>query len=159
MAIYLKYGDTVKGGVTTTGFVDQIMLSSVQWGVGRAIASPTGQGTNRESSVASISEVSCSKEFDKSSNGLFQEALLGKGVTAVITVTRTAQGAEDKFLEYTLTNAMISGYSVSSSGDRPSESFSINFTKISSSVTLGDATNADGTPDVVGWDLALSAKV
>jgi type VI secretion system secreted protein Hcp len=158
MAIYIKYGD-IKGGVTTEGFADQVELGSFQFGVGRGIASPTGSGADREASVASLSEITVTKMFDKSSNKFLMESLMGEGRDCEITFTRTAQGQESAYLKYTLTDALISGYSLSSGGDRPSESISINFVKVVVDVTLADADNKDGTPDKVGWDLGLSKKV
>ena len=158
MAIYLKLGD-IKGEVTAEGFKDQIECHSLQWGVGRSISTPVGAVTNREASAPSISEVTMSKNLDKASIGLFTEAVVGKkekALTATITVTKTGGDALEKVVVYTLTNTMISGYSVSSGGDRPSESISLNFTKIEIEVTPEAAAGDDGTPVRASYDLATA---
>ena len=45
-------------------------------------------------------------------------------------LVETGEGQLETYLTIKLTNTMISGYSFSSGGDRPSESISLNFTKI-----------------------------
>jgi type VI secretion system secreted protein Hcp len=67
--------------------------------------------------------------MDKSSFAWLQAGLKGKGVDCTIHFCSTDSTEMRMYAEYKLTNCMVSGYSVSSGGDRPSESISINFTK------------------------------
>ena len=60
------------------------------------------------------------------------------------------------YAEYKLTNCMISGYSLSSGGDRPSESLSINFTKIEYSFKEYGSDNAVTDSPRVSYDLAIA---
>lgn len=130
MAIYLKYGD-VAGNVTADGFAEWVELDSFQWGVGRGIGSPVGNSGNREASSPSVSEVTVTKMFDKASTPLLEAALHGDGVKAEIAFLRTKTGGGvEEFLRYELSETLTSGYSVSSGGDRPTESISFNFTKV-----------------------------
>jgi type VI secretion system secreted protein Hcp len=143
MAIYLNYtSPTIAGAVTATGYENWIEVNSFQWGVGRGIGSAQGSGGNREHSHPSVSEVTITKDQDQSTGPLLKEAFNGQG-TAVVTITfiRTGSPAVE-FLSYILTNVMLSGYSTSSGGDRPSESISLNFTQIEIDVI---PQNADGT--------------
>lgn len=130
MAIYMKYGD-IRGPVTTKGFTDWIELNSLQWGVGRGIGSPIGGAENREASAPSISEITVTKAMDIASVPLLMEATLGTlDKTVKIKLTTTTKNETMTFLAYELTNCGISGYSVSSGGDKPGETLSLNFTKI-----------------------------
>jgi type VI secretion system secreted protein Hcp len=129
MAIYMKFG-AVTGQVTTDGYKDWIELGSFQLGVGRGVTSGAG-GQQRESSNPSISEVSVTKVFDAASPALYEDALAGAFDTKVeIKFTSTTKNKVDTYLTYELTNCGVSGYSLSSGGDNPSESLSLNFTKI-----------------------------
>src|SRR5580698_785494 len=130
MAIYMKYtSPNIDGGVTTTGFEKQIELNSFQFGIGRGVGSPTGGSTNREASTPSVSEITLSKVLDEATGNLIKEAYSGKGAaTLVISFVRTDGGGGTAYLQYTLTDTMLSGYSISSGGDKPSESISLNFT-------------------------------
>jgi type VI secretion system secreted protein Hcp len=133
MAAYLKYGTTIKGESLAEGHKGSdgwIEIGSVQWGCGRGISTPVGGSGKREASAPSISEVTLTKLMDSTSPLLAQEGLIGKAVTANIELVETGDNQLETFLTLNLTNAMISGYSMSSGGGRPSESLTINFTKI-----------------------------
>lgn len=157
MPIYLKYG-SINGDVTAEGYQKWIELNSFQWGVGRGISSPTGGSDDRESSAPSVSEVVVTKAQDVATIKLITEGFQGEGEKAQIDFTRTDKGKLTTFLTYVLTNTMLSGYSVSSGGDRPSESLSLNFTKIEVKETPAVASGKDGTPESVTYDLS-AAKV
>ena len=129
MAIFMKYGD-LKGEVTAEGYKDWIELGSFQWGVGRGISAGVGGSSKREASAPSVSEITVSKTMDAFSPLALKEAIGGEGVEVKIDITRTdGPGTHQAFQKYILTGTMVSGYSVSSGGDRPSESISLNFTK------------------------------
>ena len=157
MPIYMKY-DTLKGDVTASGHETWIEVSSFQWGVGRGISSPTGASADRESSAPSVSEIVVTKASDVSSAPLLNEALQGEGKTVQIDFCKTDKGNLEVYQTYTLTNTMISGFSTSSGGDRPSESLSLNFTKIEYKLIGMKAANDAGSPCPVTYDLA-QAKV
>ena len=157
MPIYMKY-DTLKGDVTASGHETWIEVSSFQWGVGRGISSPTGASADRESSAPSVSEIVVTKASDVSSAPLLNEALQGEGKTVQIDFCKTDKGNLEVYQTYTLTNTMISGFSTSSGGDRPSESLSLNFTKIEYKLIGMKAANEAGSPFPVTYDLA-QAKV
>ena len=131
MAIYMKYGD-IKGSVTTEGFKDWIELGSCQMGAGRGIGSARGSGSNREASEPSISEITVTKEWDaQSSSKLFEESVAGTMDRKVeIKFTTTNKNKQDTYLVVNLKNTGISGYTMSSGGDKPSESISLNFAHI-----------------------------
>ncbi|WP_298222618.1 type VI secretion system tube protein Hcp [Acidocella sp.] len=157
MAIYIKYSNpTVNGDVTTQGFEKQFEVNSFQWGVGRGIGSPTGASGNREASTPNVSEITVSKALDNASGGLMKEALSSGGkATLVISFVRTDGAGADVYLEITLTDTMISGYSLASGGDKPSESLSFNFTKIEVKFTPMNADGSKGSPYPVTYDLGL----
>lgn len=158
MAIYIKYTNpAINGDVTTQGFAQQIEINSFQWGVGRGIGSPTGSSGNREASTPSVSEITVTKNLDNASGNLLKEALGSGGkATLVISFVRTdgTTGA-DVYMEITLSDTMISGYSLSSGGDKPSESLSFNFVKIEVKFTPMKADGSKGSPFPVTYDLGL----
>lgn len=160
MPIYMNYNSlAVKGDVTEEGHKGWIELSSCQWGVGRGISAPVGNAVNREASAPSVSEITSSKMLDTSSTKLLTEALQGEGVPVIIDFCKTEKGSLVVYLELTLTNTMVSGYSLSSGGDKPSESFSLNFTKIEFKNIPMDSTGKLGSPDPITYDLALAKTV
>jgi type VI secretion system secreted protein Hcp len=161
MPIYIKYGD-IKGDVTAEGHLGSdgwVEVNSFQWGVGRGISSPTGGSADRESTAPSISEIVVTKPMDISSYRWLEESLIGEGVPCTIHFCKTDKGTLETYASYELDDCMVSGYSVSSGGDRPTESISINFTKVVYGfVGMNDKNESAATPKA-GYDLALGKKV
>lgn len=158
MPIYLKLGK-IDGDATASDHTKWINISSMQFGAGRAISMQVGSAAAREASAPSLSEVSLSKELDRSSYMLFTEAVSGKGTDAKIHFVRSEGNELQMYLEYTLENAMVSSYSLSSGGDQPSESISLSYTKIEMRLfptKVGGGLDAAVT---AGYDLKEGKKI
>ena len=158
MSIYMKI-DGIKGKVTAKGHEEWIDVSSMQWGVGRAISSAVGTSADREASKPSISEVSVTKLMDESSPMIFTEACVGKGKLVTIDLCTVGTDQINTYMSYELEECMISGYSVSSGGDRPSESISLSFTKMTMKFTPYDKNGKPTSPLPAGYDMATGTKV
>jgi type VI secretion system secreted protein Hcp len=152
MAIYMKYGD-IKGPVTTTDYIDWIELTSLSFGVGRGVGSAARGSTNREASEPSISEIVVTKAMDVASAKLLEDAWGGELSTKVtISFTTTTKNSVVEYLKYELENTGLSSYSLSSGGDMPQESLSLNFTKVTETFKgMDPATRAK--PITVSYDL------
>ena len=158
MALYMKYG-SIKGSVTTDGFKDWIELESFHWGVGRSIGTAARGSFSREHSEPSISEITVTKRTDIASPKLLLDSVAGKLDSKVdIKLTTTTKGKVETFLTFKLENTGISGYSLSSGGDMPVESLSLNFTKITETFT-GHDPGIGGSPETVGYDLGLMKTI
>jgi type VI secretion system secreted protein Hcp len=153
MPIYMKY-DGIDGDVTAAGHEKWIELQSCQWGVGRGISMPTGRGANREASAPSVSEIVVTKLTDTASPKLLGAALHGEGKKVTIDFCKTDEGKLEVYLEYMLENTMVSSFNLSSGGDRPTESLSLNFLKVEFKNIPGGGENAPGSPESVIYDLA-----
>ena len=147
MPIYMQYG-AIKGDVSAAGHEGWIELNSFQWGVGRTSSGPTGGSSGREVSAPSISEIVVTKPTDIATVALLREALVGEGQDVSIDFCKTDQGKVTVYLSYTLNNTMISGNAISSGGNLPEESISLNFTKFQCRDLLPGA-----QPGSVGYDL------
>ena len=158
MSIYMLI-DGIQGKVTAKGHEGWIDCSSLQWGVGRAISSAVGTSADREASKPSISEVSITKLMDESSPMIFTEACVGKGKKVVIDLCTVGTDQINTYMSYELEECMISGYSVSSGGDRPSESISLSFTKMEMKFTPYDKNGKPTSPLPAGYDMAAGTKV
>ena len=131
MAIYMKY-DGIKGNVTADGYADHIAVNTVNVGVGRGITMESGNMSNREATRPSISEVTLTKFADTSVTSLFKESVTGSaGKTVVIKFVRTGADKVQEFMDYTLENCMVSGYSISADAEgEPVENITLSFSKI-----------------------------
>ena len=154
MAIYMKYG-SIKGPVTTDGFKDWIELEFVPLGRRpRHIGTAARGSTSREHSEPTLSEITVTKRTDVASPKLFLDSVAGKLDSKVeIKFTTTTKGKVETFLTYKLEDTGISNYSLTSGGDMPMESLSLNFTKITKTFK-GTDPGIGGSPETVGYDLA-----
>ncbi len=154
--IFIDLGNGIKGESVQKGFEDHIAASSVQWGVGRGVSSFTN-GV-RETSSPSFSEVVFTKTLDISSNDIAVAATKGKALEAVKISFRKDDGDEGfVYLVYDLTDVYISGYSVSSGGDQPSESVSLNYRTIKATYKkLANSHAGDGENE---FEYDISAQV
>jgi len=146
--MYLSF--TGISGDATNGL---IAINSLQWGAGRGSSSPVGG--NRTASAPSFSEVTITKIMDSASPLLAMQTAIGNGTaTCILTIKDHTSGVA--LYTLTLSNVYISGYSVSSGGDVPSESLSLNYTQITWVYQkLDGAGNPLGKASApLGWDLA-----
>jgi len=158
MPIYMNYND-IKGDVAASGHEGWVELHSLSWSAGRCITSPVGASADRESSAPTISEINVTKATDIASTKLLNEAYQGEGQKVVIDFCKTDAGTLEIYMQYTLEDCLISNYSVSSGGDRPTESLSLNFTKVEfKNIAMKDKNDA-GDPDAVTYDLAQAMVV
>lgn len=143
MAIFMKI-DSIKGSSTDANFKDQIELNSFQWGAGVGVSS--ARGGDRTTSEPSVSEITTTKSTDKSSELLFKALLKGDPVgKATISFVAASKGEAVAYATLELEDVIVSGFSMSSGGDWPSESISLNFTKFDWSFTGRDKEQA-GSP-------------
>jgi type VI protein secretion system component Hcp len=135
-AIYMKY-EGVEGGSAAPGHEKWIDLDSFSWGASRDVQSGSGGGV-RTRPAPSFHEVVVSRRSDKSSPLLFFEAVAGNG--AQVDLDFVAPGQTKPYYQVFLKDVLVSGYSQSSGGDRPSESLSLNYTHFSHKVSGSDLT-------------------
>ncbi len=158
MSVYMEI-EGIKGNVTADGHKEWIGLSSFSYGISRPVSTPAGSTKNREVGAPNISEIQVTKEMDQASPYLFTESCIGKGKKVKVHFCRTSQDKLETYLEYELENAVVSSYSVSSGGERPTESFALNFTKIVTKYIPWKEDHAKDSPHPAGYDLTLAKKV
>lgn len=154
--ILLKFGK-INGDSEIEKHDKWITLDSLQFGLGRAIT-VSGGGKDRDTSNPSFSEITVSKGMDIASPDLFIGAC-GESAAekAEIHFIQTAEGKNQVYLKLDLEEPLISSYSMSSGGERPSESLSLNFTKVCYQYdAYSGKTKTTGTPKK--WNLIKNEK-
>jgi type VI secretion system secreted protein Hcp len=157
MPIYMQFHG-INGSVTAAGHEQWIELHSATLGMHRNVHNPTGRGINREASAPAMSEITLTKDLDCATTGLFRASLWGEGKTVKIDFCKTDKDKFEAYFQVELDNALVSAFNVTGTGGdsnaRPTESLSLNFTKITITNIVMDAKNATGKPDRSWWDLA-----
>lgn len=136
MPIYMKY-DGIDGDVTAQGHERWMEVYSFSWGVNRALGFSGGGGGG----TLRFSALNTFKPTGKGSPTLMLACCQGRLLPAVqMELTRMdGQGQEQVFQKVRLENVIISSYQSSGDGGGsiPSESVSLNFTKITYGVAVG----------------------
>jgi type VI secretion system secreted protein Hcp len=157
--ILFDFGGKIKGDSTYPDHKDWIQVSSAQIGVGRGISSTSG-GADRETSTPSFSEVTMSKNADVASVDLFVESAGGKDPKkALVHFCNVSGKSIDVYMVWELENALISSWSVSSGGERPTESFAVNFTQIKVSYTRFEQGGKQTKISPKGWNLETDQQL
>ena len=130
MPIYMKI-DGVEGSSTSENFRSFFDIYSYSWGVSQTATS--GHGGGGGAGKVSMNDIHFSKPAGTASPKLMLFCCNGKHFPkATMVVTRTMEGQESPYMQFELENVLISSYQTGgdSGGAVPTESLSLNFTKI-----------------------------
>lgn len=151
MAIYMQI-EGIEGTVTEDKHKKWIEVDRLGFSVSREVAMVSGKVADRANAKPQFAEISTGKSYDDASPKLFTWGTVGTAKKVVIHFTKDDNNT---FIEITLTDTLLSRYSLDGAGaSDPSESFSLNYTKIEIKRIPYDAQNKAGTPIPVGYDLA-----
>jgi len=152
MAILMRY-EGIDGESQMAGYVGCLELLSFSWGVSRAVQIIPGLG--REATLPAIAEINVARRADGRSAALLREALSGQLDRAVkIHFVRTGGLSATDLMTYELGGCGLSSYQVShsDSGEYPTESLSIGFSRINVlSYPIDDSLRAP--PDNASYNL------
>ncbi|HJZ70591.1 MAG TPA: type VI secretion system tube protein Hcp [Vicinamibacterales bacterium] len=155
-AIFLDIPD-IKGQSTIKGFEDKIEVLSASHGVAMQItASPSA--TERTSGKPNHQDLTVSKYVDLSTCPMIAACNAGTNLkTVTMTIGRNDSGTILPYLVFTMDNTIVSSVSVSSGGgDRPTETVTLNYSKIKWDYTEQQVgTGKKGNNGAI-WDLATN---
>ena len=154
MAIYMKYGDTIKGEVTATNYEDYLECTSVSFSASRpsGVGAGSGQG-KRHTDVASVGDIALSRAVDTASPLVFKECCTGKETAVEIHMTKQDETGQVTWCKLELTDCLITSYSFSGAEQGAQESLAISYIKITMTETKTDAEGTE-TPVTGSFNLA-----
>jgi type VI secretion system secreted protein Hcp len=150
--IHLHY-QGITSGASTSDHSNDIPIQSFSYGNQRSFSNPSVGP--RQGSTPSVSEITLSHQNDKYSLPILNVSLRGNpGANASIFFTDLSApgGLPFDYLEVDLTGTQVSGFQMSSGGDVPSESFSLNFLTMSFKYRI-----SGGTTTTVNWNLSTNS--
>ncbi len=158
--IYMKV-EGIDGNVTAKGHEKWIEIFGFGYGLARGITSTNpGRQSNREAGVPSFSEITVSKLVDETSPKFFLESCIGVAKKIEVHFCQTGDNPRN-FVEFVLTNVLISRYNFNgpSGNAHPTETLTLNYTKIETKYTPYNDKHGVGTPIPAGYDLVTATKV
>lgn len=131
---YLLELDGIKGESKSPDCRGCIDIESFSWGTTNpSTTGAHGAGGGGGAGKVSVHDISITKMTDKSSSDLMQASATGQHIKSAKLFVRKQGSDQHEYLTYELENVLVSSFSTSghgSSSDRPMESLSLNFTKI-----------------------------
>jgi len=143
----------VPGEATATGHKDEIDIESFSMGVARTVV--TGGG-GTQTGRPQFTDISFSHQLDKASPLLMLRCAQGTVIpTAVLTCRTVGAASSLVFYKITLTDVIVTSVSVggASGGDRPTETFSLNYARIEWEYIPQLPTGGSGTPVRASWNI------
>lgn len=151
--LILDLGTTIVGNCMVNGYAAKIIVLSYSHSASMPLQMDASN-TERTSGRPVFSEISFSKMSDLSTTEMYKACTQGTKIgTAKLHVGRVENGNYMNFFTYEMTNAMISNISTSGGGGIPSDSFSINFTKIKCDYTQQQADSTSKGTGTWNWNL------
>lgn len=154
--------DGVKGEATADGLKDYMEIMSYSFGASNPASIGTGSG-GAGTGKASLSSFNVMKFSEAGSAELFQRSCEGKHFPKAKVVLRkaTGEGGQSPYLEYEFEEVYIDSiqWSGSSGGDdRPTESLSFSFAKLTITYYKQDAKGAVSKDKQAFWNVRTAAK-
>jgi len=153
--MFLKITD-VKGESKDKTHAGEIEIESFSWGATQLGASSHGTGAG--AGKVSMQDFHFVMRNNSSSPTLFLFCANGKHLAKAILTCRKAGGKQEKFLEVTMSDVLISSYQTggSGAGEVPMDQISLNYSKIEVDYL---AQNAQGITTSAGkkwWDMKIN---
>jgi type VI secretion system secreted protein Hcp len=156
-ADYLLELDGIPGESTDAQRARAIEIDSFSFGASNAGSATSGGGG---AGKVSFSDITFTKRLDKSSPLLYLSCAQGKHIAKATLVLRKSGGG-DKPVEYyivTMSDILVTSIQSGGGGDIPTESFSLNFTKIEFSYSAQKPDGSLEEPVTSGWDIATNTQ-
>jgi len=156
---YLKIGG-VPGESTADGYKEQIEILSYSHGVTQPSAASASSSGGATTGRCEHQDFTIVKELDKASPLLAQLCCQGKHIPEIVlTLVRAGGDKPVPFMEYKLTEAIISSYAPSGSKEGlPVESVSFNYGKIEWTYVQQKRADGSGGGKTTGaWNLVTNA--
>jgi type VI secretion system secreted protein Hcp len=158
---YFLRVEGIKGETSDSKHKDELEVLSFSWGVTQAVTGTVSSAGTFSGQRCDMRPLVVQRLLDTASARVAQACAAGDHfASAVLTLCR-ASGDKQPYMEYKLTDVLISSYQVGGTGEGglPTESLSLNYAKIEMSYTQ---TGTDGKPKgkvgSAGWDLRKNEK-
>jgi type VI secretion system Hcp family effector len=157
-AVYIQFGNSkIKGTVTEDNHKNWVEVTNAKFAIKRHIHTQTGHTANRDTGKPEFSAFSVSKPLDAAGALLAQEASYGQAIDkVVIHFCKTGSKGLVILQEITLSNVMLSDYSINTFGDdhRAAETFSMNYDEIEIKGYSYDSKGNQQTPTTFAYSIS-----
>jgi type VI secretion system secreted protein Hcp len=148
----------IEGESTNSRHGGEIEIDSFSWGAAQSGTSAGGGGGG--AGKVTFQDIHFTTKLSEASPKLMLACAIGEHIKDVVLTGELSGKRGQKFLEIKLTDVLVSSYqSGGSSGDIPTDSFSLNFAKIEFTYFPMNKDASLGAPVKAGWDLKENREV
>lgn len=151
--------DGIAGESTDSKHTGEIDVQSWSWTQAQA-GSVSGGGAG--AGKVHMGDFTLVAATSKASPTLFVNCAQGSHIKSALFTARKAGGQQQEYLKFTLTDVVVSSYSVGAGGDigiLPVETVSLKFGKIKMEYSPQKADGSLGSPVITGWDVTQNTKI
>lgn len=130
--MFLNLGATIKGETKDSAQKEAGDIDVLAWSWGASNSGSFHTGGGGGAGKANFQDLSVTKYLDKSSPALLSALAKGSHIPTAKLLVRKAGEGQQKYLEITLTNVLVTSVSTGGSGgeDRLTENISLNFAEV-----------------------------
>jgi type VI secretion system secreted protein Hcp len=151
--------DGIEGESTDDKHQGWIELLRFDMGLSQTVSSTASSAGGASAERADFQEFSFEKELDKASPKLALACAAGTHIDKILVEICRAGSDKVKFMEYQLTNCIISKVKTASGGAFPYDTVSINYGKIMWCYTVQKREDGGAAGQIAaGWDLQRNCK-
>ncbi len=152
--------DGIPGESTDDKHKDWMEITNFHWGASQPASATASSAGGATAERANFHELSVTKTIDKATPKLAVVCADGTHIKEIIVELCRAGGDKVKYMEYKLTNCIISSITNGSNdGQEPSENIAFNYGKIEWTYTQQKRSDGSGGGNVAaGWNLQTNKK-
>ncbi len=152
--------DGIEGESTDEKHAGWIEVTSYNTGLSQTVSSTASSAGGASAERADFQDFSITKQIDKASPKLAVACADGTHIGSIVVELCRSGTDKVKFMEYKMTNCIISGTSTTGGGEFPTENVTIDYGKIEWSYTQQKRKGGGAAGNVAsGWDLEKNCKV
>jgi type VI secretion system secreted protein Hcp len=154
--MFLNLGATIKGETKDSAQKAAGDIDVLAWSWGASNSGSFHMGGGGGAGKANFQDLSVTKYLDKASPAILIALAKGSHIPAAKLLVRKAGEGQQKYLEITMTNVLVTSVSTGGSGgeDRLTENVTLNFAEVKFEYFLQNEKGATASGGVFNWDIA-----
>jgi len=159
--MFINMGANIKGETQDDAQKAKNDIDVLAWSWGMSQSGTTHMGPGGGAGKVNIQDLSFTKYIDSASPAIQVHCMLGKHIPKCVILVRKAGGKQEKYLEITMEQVMVSSVSTGGSGgeDRLTENVSLNFSKIAFEYFSQGSDGATKSAGAAKYDIAANKQL